>query len=174
MKNSSWSLGMVGFAILVSACGNQALAPDPRFLPPNPNAITSENSNNTTPLPGYMQCSESINIRNVGGDLSREYRACAVSGNVGSLRVFPAVLNSENVCIFPAQNGNPFVYGNQFVAQCGALSSSGSVLNFQGFNLNSIYVVPQARAAQFGTCLSSGNPHACSSQAGFTYAFGQI
>jgi hypothetical protein len=171
MKMNGKIFGIIGISILMSACGNQVQTPDPRFMPGN---ITNETSSNNSNLPGYMQCSQTINIRNSGGDLSKEYRACGVQGSMGSIRIYPVIQNSEPVCVFPSQGGTPIVYGNQYIAQCGSLTSAGTVLNFQGFNLNSIYVVPQSRASQFSQCLYYQNPSACANQSGFTYAFGQI
>ena len=171
MKNAKQIMKIMGFALLVTACGNQVQTPDPRFMPSSPFA---GNSTNNSTLPGYMQCSETINIRNTSGDQSKEYRACATPGSMGSIKVYPAVQATESICVFPAQNGNPLVYNSQYVAQCGTLSGAGSTLNFQGLNFNSIYVVPQSRAGVFSQCLYYGNPYACTSQSGFSYAFGNI
>jgi hypothetical protein len=171
MKNSKQIIGIIGFAILATACGNQVQTPDPRFLPTG--QFGGPSTTNST-MPGYMQCSETINIRNSSGDQSKEYRACSNSGSMGSIKIFPVIQATESVCIFPSQNGNPLVYNSQYVAQCGTLSGSGSTLNFQGVNFDSIYVVPQSRASVFSQCLYYGNPSACSNQAGFSYAFGRI
>jgi hypothetical protein len=170
MKKSFKILGFLGVATILAACGNQVQPVDPRFLPSQGNGTSTTNSS----LPGYMQCSEQPNILNSGGDRSKEYRACAVSGNQGSVTIYPAMQSASNICVFPARNSVPLVYNNQWVAQCGPLSASGTVMSFQGVVYDSIYIVPSNQGSIFSSCLGTGNPYACSSQYGFTYSFGRI
>jgi|GEM_PF-6166170 len=170
MKKNGLFLILVGFAMAVSACGNQVQSPDPRFLPSG----QATNGSGVSSLPEYMQCSESINIKNSSGNLGHEYRACRISQTPGSIKIIPVSQAVEQICVFPAQSGVPLISNYNYMALCGPLSATGSTLNFQGANFDSIYVVTQSAATVFSQCLYYGNPSACSSQAGISYAFGRI
>jgi hypothetical protein len=170
MKKLNQIVSVMVFAVMATACGNMAQNPDPRFVSSGPYNGTSSPSS----FSNSMQCSETINIKNSSGDLSKEYRACATSGSMGSIKVYPVSQASESVCVFPAVNGTPIFYNSRYVAQCGTLSQTGSTLNFQGVNFDSIYVVAQVNATTFSQCLYYGNPSACANQAGFSYASGRL
>ncbi len=178
-------LSVLGLAIIASACGNIKQGTD--------NLTTSNFGQYTDPgsanpyLTAAQTCSENPNITSTQYPYASQtqYRACkGMSNNVLNVKIFTADSTAKNVCIFPVQvNGTtatPFIINPnapaqaRFAVQCVSVNGSGSTVSFGILPVNGIFVVDQANASMFATCLTYGDVKTCSANSGFTYSSGNL
>jgi len=152
--------------VLTAACGNQGRNPNLIMPPEGSGYLKAE-------LTPALQCSDDINVVDLRGDSSREYRACNPD-SAGTLKIFPALGHSGTVCVFPASRGIPLFQGAIPVAKCGTVSSTGNSISFSGLNFDSVYVVKYEKYGAMVTCLNSNYPAACASSANFSSSYGLL
>ena len=178
-------VSIVGFAIIASACGNIQQGTED-YRTENFGQYTDANSANPY-LSAAQTCSENPNISSPVYQYATnaQYRACkANNNNVMNVKIFTADETARNVCIFPVSitgtSASPFVVNpyapaaSRFAMQCVNTSGNGATVSFGSLPVNGIYVVEQANAAQFATCLSVANVRACATNSGFTYSQGTL
>ncbi len=152
--------------VVTAACGNQQRHSD-LVMPAEGTGYTRYE------LTPALQCSGDVNIEDLKGDSAREYRACNPN-NAGTLKLYPALGQSETVCVFPASGQLPVLNAGIPVAKCGALSPNGNSISFTGLNFNAVYVVKYEKFNAMANCLKSNHPAACAQQGTFSYAYGLL
>jgi hypothetical protein len=165
--------GIFSFCILLfltAACGNQQRQPDV-VMPASGSGYSKYN------LSPAIQCSDDPNIEVLPGNSGQEYRACNPD-RAGTLKLYPALGQSETLCVFPATGGLPLLNGTgksaKPIAKCGTLSASGNSISFTGLSFDAIYVVKYERYLEMAACLGTAHPAACAASKGFFYAYGLL